>query len=867
MDFAGLATNGLRHSRNSPCLLEAFANTYSWAFGAIADLVDNAYDSNTQATFLDIRGENRAGQPMLILQDNGRGMTWTTLDDMMGFGYSSKRSMTDTIGQYGVGFKAGCMALGRNVVVFTQEASTASVALLSLDFLHAIKANEIVVPRVTYKVAENKSYEMLLPASPTEWKANLDAITTFSPGFPTEAALFTHLESLQGRGTCIMIFGLHKNMCLDFKSDPSTIILKDSGFEKGASGDNEDAGKRAKFFQRVPAARRVKIDYDLRCFLSILYLRPRINIILQGKPVDCYDPRDRFTVYRSSVKGPYLPQIKGLDKNTGVTASFGFDPENKQDFGIHLYYRGRLIRPFEKMGEMLAKNCMMNQVLGVAEVDCCKVQPNKLDFVQDMVYLRVTAKVGEWLKQYYYEEQAYRTAGIGVKQRDKLLKKFSNSTQPKAKVRRVEASLSDTDEEVDEDSIDEQRATSSRPKRACVARTWQEHAESFINKALAHDKSWPFRKPFNPSDWVGAEDYFDIIKTPMDLGTIKQKLKEAMYATFFEMFQDVDLVFRNCMSYNAPTSEFYHMAYEMQEWSQQQVHKLRDRAAAYGLSPDDFEADFGDEAAVPEVADPAQLGEESEPEAASDMGASVGGEGIDARMPDVVAHVQVDGGQGGNNALQAALAAALSVLKQEEIQQQYVKQEQEVTVVAPICELLDLTGDDDDEDEAGPGGNSQTPEASQAQQPIPLPTFNLPQIKMEPGADAGGASTSAPFRLQQLEAELHRCKDELCSERAQNQLLTHKLRELSQKMDADKRHEEQMRAGWQAQEQQLMQENDALKDKVLVLTANLELKKQELTDTYKKLQQVESQYHTLEQRSEATVMFFKTELSKKCRPS
>jgi len=58
--------------------------------------------------------------------------------------------------------------------------------------------------------------------------------------------------------------------------------------------------------------------------------------------------------------------------------------------------------------------------------------------------------------------------------------------------------------------------------------------------------------------------YHDVVKRPMDLGTIKTKLNEGLYGENPEAFaSDVRLVWKNCMTYNNPDTDFHHTADRM----------------------------------------------------------------------------------------------------------------------------------------------------------------------------------------------------------------------------------------------------------------------------------------------------------------
>jgi hypothetical protein len=47
------------------------------------------------------------------------------------------------------------------------------------------------------------------------------------------------------------------------------------------------------------------------------------------------------------------------------------------------------------------------------------------------------------------------------------------------------------------------------------------NCKEIIKKLLENENSWPFMEPIEPERF-GLEDYFKIIKKPMDLGTKKK---------------------------------------------------------------------------------------------------------------------------------------------------------------------------------------------------------------------------------------------------------------------------------------------------------------------------------------------------------
>lgn len=71
---------------------------------------------------------------------------------------------------------------------------------------------------------------------------------------------------------------------------------------------------------------------------------------------------------------------------------------------------------------------------------------------------------------------------------------------------------------------------------------------------ISRPESAAFREPV---DWkrLGLLDYPDIIKSPMDLGTVKYRIEADKYQTIDEIALDVRQVWQNCMIYNRDGSE------------------------------------------------------------------------------------------------------------------------------------------------------------------------------------------------------------------------------------------------------------------------------------------------------------------------
>jgi bromodomain-containing factor 1 len=70
-----------------------------------------------------------------------------------------------------------------------------------------------------------------------------------------------------------------------------------------------------------------------------------------------------------------------------------------------------------------------------------------------------------------------------------------------------------------------------------------------LMKKVHEPYSYPFILPVDPVA-LNIPDYFKIIKHPMDLTTVENKLKEQQYTTGDEFYNDVKLIFKNCYRYN-----------------------------------------------------------------------------------------------------------------------------------------------------------------------------------------------------------------------------------------------------------------------------------------------------------------------------
>ncbi|PKU72901.1 ankyrin repeat, bromo and BTB domain-containing protein DDB_G0293800 [Dendrobium catenatum] len=75
-------------------------------------------------------------------------------------------------------------------------------------------------------------------------------------------------------------------------------------------------------------------------------------------------------------------------------------------------------------------------------------------------------------------------------------------------------------------------------------------ALTVIRKVMKMDAAGPFNAPVNPVA-LGIPDYFDIIDTPMDFGSICNDLEHgAKYKNSLDVYNDVQFIWDNCYKYN-----------------------------------------------------------------------------------------------------------------------------------------------------------------------------------------------------------------------------------------------------------------------------------------------------------------------------
>lgn len=414
----------LEHARVHPKFLHSNATSHKWAFGAIAELLDNAVDEiNNGATFVKVDRiySKRDNSPALLFLDDGGGMDPDGIRKCMSLGYSTKKT-NSTIGQYGNGFKTSTMRLGADVIVFSCASrngrATQSVGLLSYTFLRRTGQDDVIVPMIDFDVSKHWA-EPIVYSSLDDWSTNLKTILEWSP-FASKEDLMQQFEDIGSHGTKIIIYNLW---------------LNDEGiYELNCDEDDEDiklrdeASRLAKVSKKAAETQAhisYRILHSLRAYASILYLRKFKNfkIFLRGKLVEQYNIADDLN-YRELVT--YRPQVSSM-KEAVVETTLGFIKEAPAIgiTGFNVYHKNRLIRPFWKV--TADGHSKGYGIVGVLEANFIEPAHDKQDFERSSLFSRLEMK----LRQMQMEYWKHHCHLIGHKPDPGLLRKMQKvSTMP-----------------------------------------------------------------------------------------------------------------------------------------------------------------------------------------------------------------------------------------------------------------------------------------------------------------------------------------------------------------------------------------------------------------------------------------------------
>uniref|UniRef100_A0A3B3D9T4 MORC family CW-type zinc finger 3a n=1 Tax=Oryzias melastigma TaxID=30732 RepID=A0A3B3D9T4_ORYME len=382
----------------SPKYLHSNSTSHTSPFSAIAELIDNAYDPDVSAKQFWIDKTFIKENLCLTFMDNGNGLDHKTMQKMLSFGYSDKTAVKghEPIGMYGNGFKSGSMRLGKDAIVFSRSDSGMCIGMLSQTYLEEIGAEQIQIPIVCIEERNLSGFSVK-----AEHRASLQDILRYSL-FQTQGELLAELDAItssfseEQTGTRIIIWNLRRTATdaaeFDFEKDRYDIRIPSEVYE--AISDPSKMSERTASY--IP-----ETVYSLRAYCSILYLKPRMQVVLRGKKV-------KTVLIAKSLAYTRKDFYKPIFLSKRVPILFGFNTKTKDQYGVMMYHKNRLIKAYERVGCQLKANNMGVGVIGIIECNFLDPTHNKQSFIESDKYRKTMNNLGIKLEDYWKETQYRR---------------------------------------------------------------------------------------------------------------------------------------------------------------------------------------------------------------------------------------------------------------------------------------------------------------------------------------------------------------------------------------------------------------------------------------------------------------------------
>lgn len=345
-----------------PSYLRTLSQTHAgWIFGAIAELVDNSRDAGASRLDISIQtmfSKKAEGKiPVLSVIDDGCGMTYAEIMRMISFGHKRPNEhLKEQIGRFGIGFKTGAMKLGKDAVVLTQTSTSRSVSFLSQSFNE--NNDNLEIPVVTYRKDGQYMEVDLSVQSEATAEYNLNAIKEFSPFNEYFIGEKLGLFGEDGTGTQVYIWNLDRwgqDYTLDWNSGRTD--------ETPIGHGRGDILIRSRRVRSRPGqtSTKVPLDYSLQAYLEVMFRNPRMKITVQGSRVKAR-PLDKTLNKTSIISGVIMGKTIQL---TLGRSTVEFDRTN---CGIFLYWHGRLIESYKRVGGQKHNADTGRGVIGVADI-------------------------------------------------------------------------------------------------------------------------------------------------------------------------------------------------------------------------------------------------------------------------------------------------------------------------------------------------------------------------------------------------------------------------------------------------------------------------------------------------------------------
>ncbi|GAA6084911.1 MORC family CW-type zinc finger protein 3-like [Tachysurus ichikawai] len=222
--------------------------------------------------------------------------------------------------------------------------------------------------------------------------------------FNSEEELFSQFKVIGSlaklSGTCIIIWNLRRKSSgeleFDFLKDPKDIRILDDVYKKFRKSNKRQNQESMSVPESV---------YSLRAYCSILYLIPRMEIILQGHKVEAQSITTTLAKARTDT---YKPEC--LKKAIKIT--FGYNKKSMENYGLMMYNKNRLIKAYVHVPCQRKGNHTGQGVIGVVECNHLIPTHNKQDFDDTQEYRNTMKNLNIKLEQYWknftYSHQEFK---------------------------------------------------------------------------------------------------------------------------------------------------------------------------------------------------------------------------------------------------------------------------------------------------------------------------------------------------------------------------------------------------------------------------------------------------------------------------
>eukprot|EP00250_Pteridium_aquilinum_P020858 c24966_g1_i2 orf=202-2334(+) len=354
-----LSFGSSKFAQTHPSYLETLGQTHaSWIFGALAELIDNARDAKARRVDITVDQEFfkalNCQIPVLSVWDNGTGMSHLEILRMVSFGHKKPDEDDESvIGRFGIGFKTGSMRLGKDAVVFTQSRETRSIAFLSQSYNKG--KEEVEIPIITYRKEGGWMEFDLQVHSQEEAEDRLRAVKEYSPF--NEYSIGSRFAAFgDGTGTVVCIYNLDRwgsNYSLEWEPKAT-----ESGYKL-----KRDILIRSRRVRSRPnqMTKEVPLDYSLHAYLEVMFLEPKMKIHIQGTLVKTrrlHKSLNKTQVFKGTIQGKKVELTLGRSQAEKVVGNCG----------IFLYWHGRLIEAYKRVGAMSHSADVGRGVIGVIDV-------------------------------------------------------------------------------------------------------------------------------------------------------------------------------------------------------------------------------------------------------------------------------------------------------------------------------------------------------------------------------------------------------------------------------------------------------------------------------------------------------------------